>query len=641
MQNLRISQKLAFGFFVVVLTMAAMGAGVVWSLAALKSERAAVDVRIDTLRALDAAKFYLARQENSYRGFLLSGDRYYLERFEKHRGNFAKQLQALRSQPGQDAKTLADIDAIASAAEQWRSVIVEKGTVLAGSTATRPEAIAMVGPDGAADGVIAPAEDGIEALIERQTTALQAHEVQQARLERLAFASLGAGIVGGMLIAVGLAWLLTRAIAGPVSAMTAAMRRLAEGDYQIAIPATGRKDEVGHMADAVAVFRAAGEEKQRLELASADQRREAQEAQARTEAERAALDAEQSGVVNELGIALERLSGGDLTFRLEQSFPPAFRKLQDDFNAAMTQLEHTMGIIAANARAIQSGSSEISRATDNLSQRTEQQAATLEQTAAALDEITATVARTAKNAEQTNELVEGAGIDAKRSAVVVGDAVAAMGQIEQSSKKIGTIIGVIDEIAFQTNLLALNAGVEAARAGEAGRGFAVVASEVRALAERSAGAAKEIKTLISASSQQVSDGVTLVGQAGDALARITDQVASVTENVREIAASAREQAIAVAEVNSAITQMDQVTQQNAAMAEETTAASHDLQTEASELTSGVARFQLSSTAQADGGGSSRGSGRRDVGRATASSRAQLRTVSQTKVAPAVDEWEEF
>jgi methyl-accepting chemotaxis protein len=202
------------------------------------------------------------------------------------------------------------------------------------------------------------------------------------------------------------------------------------------------------------------------------------------------------------------------------------------------------------------------------------------------------VRKTADGAGQANGVVVAAKEDAERSGEVVRDAVAAMSGIETSANEISQIISVIDEIAFQTNLLALNAGVEAARAGEAGKGFAVVASEVRALAQRSAEAAKEIKALISTSAGQVQDGVELVGKAGDALQRIVAQVSEITILVTDIAASAKGQATALVEVNTAVNQMDQMTQQNAAMVEESTAASHSLASESQQLADLVGKFQI-------------------------------------------------
>lgn len=308
------------------------------------------------------------------------------------------------------------------------------------------------------------------------------------------------------------------------------------------------------------------------------------------EAERAARAEEQARVVKGLAEGLGHLASGNLTARIEQPFPGEYEKLRSDFNAAMTKLQEAMKTIVVNAGGIRTGAGEISQASDDLSRRTEQQAASLEETAAALDEITATVRKTAEGSKQANTVVGTARSDAEASGQVVQETVAAMAEIEKSSKQISQIIGVIDEIAFQTNLLALNAGVEAARAGEAGRGFAVVASEVRALAQRSSEAAKEIKGLISASSQHVETGVELVGEAGKALQGIVTKVNEISGLVSEIAASAQEQSTALAEVNTAINQMDQVTQQNAAMVEQSTAASHSLTQEAEELMSLISRF---------------------------------------------------
>ncbi len=304
--------------------------------------------------------------------------------------------------------------------------------------------------------------------------------------------------------------------------------------------------------------------------------------------------------VNELGAGLARLADNDLEHRIDEEFGPSFEALRVDFNRSLEKMQHTILKIAGNTTAIQSGTQEIFAASDDLSRRTEQQAASLEETAAALNEITETVKKSAEGASHARAVVAAADSDAKKSAVVVRQAVDAMEAISKSAHQISQIIGVIDEIAFQTNLLALNAGVEAARAGDAGRGFAVVASEVRALAQRSAEAAKEIKELISASTSQVSQGVELVTETGKSLERILTQVTDINAVVTEIAAGAREQATGLEEVNTAINQMDQVTQQNAAMVEQTTAASHALSQETAQLADLVSQFRVGRGSQDDG-----------------------------------------
>ncbi|MDR3508210.1 MAG: methyl-accepting chemotaxis protein [Caulobacteraceae bacterium] len=313
---------------------------------------------------------------------------------------------------------------------------------------------------------------------------------------------------------------------------------------------------------------------------------------ARLAAEAEVLAAERSTVVNSVGEGMASLAAGDLTYRMSNSIPSEYAKLRDDFNAAMTRLEQTIGVVGEKTHGISAGADQIARASDDLSHRSERQAASLEETAAALDQITAAVRKTAQGAEQASEVVNGAKNDAQKSGAVVAQAVRAMDQIEGSSKQISQIIGVIDEIAFQTNLLALNAGVEAARAGDAGRGFAVVAQEVRALAQRSAEAAKEIKALISASSQQVGEGVSLVGETGTALQSIVAKVAEIDALISEIAGSAKEQATGLNEVNTAVNQMDQLVQQNAAMVEESTAAAHSLKGEAEGLARLVSNFRV-------------------------------------------------
>ncbi|HEX7758473.1 MAG TPA: methyl-accepting chemotaxis protein [Caulobacteraceae bacterium] len=309
------------------------------------------------------------------------------------------------------------------------------------------------------------------------------------------------------------------------------------------------------------------------------------------DAERRAAEEEQNRVVDTLADRLRQLAEGDLTARIDASFTGRYQQLKDDYNQAVDSLRDAMAAISAATGGVRNGSDEIAGASDDLSRRTERQAASLEQTAAALDEITATVKRSADGAKMANEAASGAKADAVRSGQVMDDAVAAMSEIQQSSGQITQIIGVIDEIAFQTNLLALNAGVEAARAGEAGRGFAVVAQEVRALAQRSAEAAREIKALIAGSSEQVQRGVRLVGDTGQALGGIVAKVGEIDALIAEIALSSQEQAAGLSQVNTAVNQMDQVTQQNAAMVEEVTAAASSLKAEAVELARLVGRFE--------------------------------------------------
>ncbi len=312
------------------------------------------------------------------------------------------------------------------------------------------------------------------------------------------------------------------------------------------------------------------------------------------DARREEMEAQQQLVVNALRDGLSNLADGNLALSMNDPFPENYEGLRSDFNSAVGQLREVLGLVVETSANIRNGASEISQASDDLSRRTESQAATLEQTAAAMDELTESVKSASDGAGEADRVVRDAREKAEASGLVVVDAVNAMSEIEKSSLQISQIIGVIDDIAFQTNLLALNAGVEAARAGEAGRGFAVVASEVRALAQRSSEAAKEIKQLISTSSRFVENGVDLVGQAGEALKTIVTSVTEISSLVSEIASSSKEQATGLTEINSGVTMLDQVTQQNAAMVEESTAASHSLRQEAEGLTELVGRFRISS-----------------------------------------------
>lgn len=298
-------------------------------------------------------------------------------------------------------------------------------------------------------------------------------------------------------------------------------------------------------------------------------------------------------VENVLSLAggLRKLSAGDLTSRIEDPFIPGLDQLRTDFNQTASKLSGALSTVNSNARTISDNSSNIQSNTDSLARRTEQQAASVEETAAALEQVTTTVADTSRRAEEAGRLVSQTKVNAERSGETVSKAMAAMDGIATSSSAISSIISVIDNIAFQTNLLALNAGVEAARAGEAGKGFAVVAHEVRELAQRSAAAAKEINSLITTSADQVSSGVRLVNEAGEALVKIANEVQAIDRHVASIVDAAREQSTALKEINQAINTIDQGTQQNAAMVEASNAASHALARDARGLFELVAQFK--------------------------------------------------
>jgi methyl-accepting chemotaxis protein len=418
-------------------------------------------------------------------------------------------------------------------------------------------------------------------------------ETEISRMKDLLWRSVVYATVGFMLIVVlGAIALIARSVVKPILLLTDCMDALAQGGYREDVPFRTLNNEVGAMARAVETFKQAGLEKQRLEAESESTRLRILQEEEKQEAIRNLAIAQQTAAMSDLGIALSRLSSGDLTYRIDAQFSAEYRKIQDDFNAAVETLHATVARIQSNSGGIRSGSAEITSASDDLARRTEQQAASLEETAAALGHIAANLRKTADNVHSAKALASNAKAGATDGGNVVQQAIAAMAKIEQSSGRIGQIIGVIDEIAFQTNLLALNAGVEAARAGESGRGFAVVASEVRGLAQRSADAAKEIKALISASANEVGDGVKLVGQTGEALEKIAEQVTAIHNMVDEIAAATEDQSNGLREVNIAITEMDRATQQNAAMVEESTAASHALAHEAAVLSDLMNQFKV-------------------------------------------------
>jgi methyl-accepting chemotaxis protein len=439
-------------------------------------------------------------------------------------------------------------------------------------------------------------------------------------------------IVVTLLVVSIFAFLVGRGITKPLGVLVGLLQRLAKGE-DVEITGVARGDEIGATARAVnGIKEMIAEKAQREAQEKAEQDRRGaaerdaalarmadefqgtvggivQSAVAGDFSKRVDLEGKSGLVLNvgtminsmcdnvakalaDLVHMLSGLADGDLTRRITADYHGDFAVLKNDANRTAEQLTETVAGIKGVGREVANAAAEISTSTTDLSQRTEEQAASLEQTSASMQEMSVTVKKNAENAAQANHLTSSSRDVADRGGQVVAKAVDAMARIEDSSRKISDIIGVIDEIARQTNLLALNAAVEAARAGDAGRGFAVVASEVRSLAQRSSQAAKDIKVLITNSSSQVQEGVGLVNQAGTSLSEILASIKQVADIVADIASASREQSTGIEEINKALTQMDEVTQQNSALVEENAASAKTLEHQSAAMNEKVAFFQL-------------------------------------------------
>lgn len=400
-------------------------------------------------------------------------------------------------------------------------------------------------------------------------------------------------MAGAMIAAIALSLIIARkGVITPLQRSIERMSGLAAGDTQTPVDGLNRKDEIGHMAQAVAVFRANEINRIELEIRADANRLETEAERENRDKQRRQERANLSFAIDNLAEGLSRLASGDLVFRIDEHFAEELEPLRINFNMSADKLLETLRSVGMNATAINAAAMEMRAATDDLARRTNSQAASVEETAAAIEQITRTVADATLRAEDAGRLVEQTRSGAEHSGEIVRKAVEAIYDIDRSSGEIASIIGVIDDIAFQTNLLALNAGVEAARAGDAGRGFAVVAQEVRELAQRSAKAAKEIKALILNSRDQVTAGVSLVDAAGQSLKSMVSDVREVSRHVTAIVSSSHEQSNALKEINHAVSSMDQGTQKNAAMVEQTTTTSIGLANEADQLDRLIRQFNL-------------------------------------------------
>jgi methyl-accepting chemotaxis protein len=575
LSSLSISRKLIAAFAINIAIVATMLAAI-WNTSVSVRRETETSARAQEIYAQTVAFEMAAQRMNSQvRGYVMTRDDYYAGTFAESKGQLSDALDQL----GKILVEPADRTSLAETHKRldaWMPLWATR--LMAMSREGRNEQAMAIIRANVKEQLLSPVLKPLREVRERQLEQVATSREQQA--DAFAASNRAMMIGGAMLVlsVIALCVLLTRAIGRPIGTMTGMMNVMAQGHYAAEVPGTGRGDEIGAMARALAVFRDNGVAKQAADAA------------------KARSDAEQQMVVNTVSEHLSHLSRGDLTITIDTGFPAEYATLKTNFNDAVAQLRELIGSVSESATAIRTGSGEIAQASEDLARRTEANAASLQETANAVTEMDTRLKASVTAATRTVERADQAIATVGGGRAVADEAVQAMGRVSDSAKGIDSVIEGLDKIAFQTRVLAMNAAVEAGRAGDAGRGFAVVADLVSALAMRAEEEAKRARDQLTVTQTDIVTAVEAVTKVDGALAAISGDVAQVHELLATMAIDNQAQAGAITEISSSINMMDQSTQQNAAMVEETSAAARNLAGEVGSLAEQATRFTVGRTA---------------------------------------------
>ncbi|MDY3558530.1 methyl-accepting chemotaxis protein [Gemmata sp. JC673] len=607
--DLSTMRKLLIGFATLSGMMAVMGYCAISGMGAMDASTATLyEKHLKGMHAIDEANTSIALVGRSVRAVVLAATP---EDKQKAAAGMNESLARCAAMLDAAEPTLVTPDGKQKMAEAKRLLPeyaegVKRVVALSAADKNQEAVEHLKGTVGLADKIIATMRELAENKVQAARVGYQENVETYRGARQVLLGVTAAGLLGGLAIG----YLIAVVITGPLNRCVTVLEGVAAGDLAQRVQ-IGTRDELGRMAaalnTAIAALVAAKEAEQRQvradreraerEAAVARERTEREAAAARAHADReSAAAAELARKVAAVQTGVAALATGDFTVSIPDLGSDNVGQMARSLNESVVSMRTALEGVREVAEQLAEASGQLSNASEDISSGAQEQASSLEETASALQEITATVKQSADNAQQARHLASGSKEVAERGGQVVSGAVEAMGEINASSKKIAEIITTIDEIAFQTNLLALNAAVEAARAGEQGRGFAVVATEVRNLAQRSATAAKEIKSLIQDSVRKVDAGSELVNKSGDTLSEIVTSVKRVTDIVTEMAAASKEQSAGIEQVNKAVSQMDSVTQRSASQTEEMSATAQALTDQAGQLRDLVARFKLGGAA---------------------------------------------